>query len=192
MEPLAGKRRRRFPSSYPPEIPGQGQAAPPGLTLQLPLFLFRHPHLDGCRSLSVGHLIRSFLAGVIGVEPLSAHSAARFWGTPGNTKAMLATPQDRVAGCRSVASFYGALDKLPFYPKVFRPLSAALSRLLPGLGSLGAIITLGRSSSCQEQKRSRYIDVPTPAGAFLSLGFLCGCLCTGRKAVFSSPTKWEF
>ena len=32
---------------------------------------------------------------------------------------------------------------------------------------------------CQEQKRSRHIDAPTPAGAFLSLGFLCGCLCTG-------------
>lgn len=44
-------------------------------------------------------LIRSFPAGVIGVEPLSAQSAARFWGAPGNTKAMLATPQDRVAGC---------------------------------------------------------------------------------------------
>ena len=124
-------------------------------------------------------LIRSFLAGVIGVEPLSAQSATRFWGAPGNTKAMLATPQDRVAGCCSEASFYGALDKLPFYPKVFRPLSAALSRSLPAVGGLGAIITLGRSFSCQGQKRSRYIDAPTPAGVFLSLGFLCGCLCTG-------------
>ena len=42
------------------------------------------------------------------------------------------------------------------------------------------------------QKRSRYIDAPTPAGVFLSLGFLCGCLCTGSIAVFSSPIKWEF
>ena len=50
-------------------------------------------------------LIRSFLAGVTGAEPLSAQSVARFWGAPGNTKAMLATPQDRAAGCRSVASF---------------------------------------------------------------------------------------
>ncbi len=31
----------------------------------------------------------------------------------------------------------------------------------------------------------------TPAGAFLSLRFLCGCLCTGSKAVFSQPIKWE-
>ena len=34
----------------------------------------------------------------------------------------------------------------------FRPLSAALSRSLPGLGGLGAIITLGRSFSCQVKK----------------------------------------
>ena len=121
-----------------------------------------------------------------GVEPLSAQSAARFWGVPGNTKAMLATPQDRVAGCSFGGFFfYGALDKLPFCPGVFRPLSAALSRSLPAVGGLGAIITLGRSFSCQGQKRSRYIDAPTPAGVFLSLGFLCGCLCTGSKAVFS-------
>lgn len=43
-------------------------------------------------------LIRSFLTGVIGAEPLSAHSAARFGGAPGNTKAMLAAPQDRAVG----------------------------------------------------------------------------------------------
>lgn len=44
----------------------------------------------------------------------------------------------------------------------------------------------------QGQKRSWYIDAPTPAGVFLSLGFLCGCLCTGSKAAFSSPIKWVF
>ena len=33
-------------------------------------------------------------------------------------------------------------------------------------------IPFRRSFSCQEQKRSRHIDAPTPAGAFLSLGVL--------------------
>ena len=40
-------------------------------------------------------LSRSFLTEVTGAEPISAQSAARFWGAPGNTKAMLSTPQDR-------------------------------------------------------------------------------------------------
>ena len=53
-------------------------------------------------------------------------------------------------------------------------------------------IPFERSFSCQGQKRSWYIDAPTPAGVFLSLGFLCGCLCTGSKAAFSSPIKWVF
>ena len=125
-----------------------------------------------------------------GGPPLGAERRP-LWGAPGNTKAMLATPQDRAAGCPFRGSFfYGALDRLPFYPEVFRPLSAALSRSLPGLGGHGAIITLGRSFSCQRQKRIRHIDAPTPAGVFLSLGLVR--LCTGSKAVFSSPIKWEF
>ena len=56
-------------------------------------------------------LIRSFLTGVTGAEPLSAQGAARFWGAPGNTKAMLATPQDSEAGCRSEASFLRIAEK---------------------------------------------------------------------------------
>ena len=85
-EPPAGKRRRRLPSAYPPEIPGQGQAALSGLTLQLPLLLLRHPHLDGCRSFSVGH-IDSILSdrGDRGGTPLGAKRHP-FLGRPGNTK----------------------------------------------------------------------------------------------------------
>ena len=112
---------------------------------------------------------------------LSAKGAARFWGAPGNTEAMLATPQDRVAGCRLAASFLrsvgGQIDSvtavlpsslvsvgwvtailplycLPFYPGVFRPLSTALSRSLPGLEGLSVIITLGRSFCCQGKKEA--------------------------------------
>ena len=36
-------------------------------------------------------LSRSLPTMVIGEEPLSAQSAARFWGTPGDIKAMLST-----------------------------------------------------------------------------------------------------
>ncbi|WP_289393526.1 hypothetical protein [uncultured Phocaeicola sp.] len=59
---------------------------------------------------------------------------------------MLATPQDRVAGCSFGGFFfYGALDKLPFCPGVFRPLSAALSRSLPGGGHGGVSHSDGHS-----------------------------------------------
>ena len=34
-------------------------------------------------------------------------------------------------------------------------------------------LTLPLSAGLKEQKRSRYIDAPTPAGALLSLRFLC-------------------
>ena len=43
--------RGRLPQifhAYSQEIPGQGQTAPSGLTLQLPLCLLCHPHLDSC------------------------------------------------------------------------------------------------------------------------------------------------
>lgn len=106
-EPPAGKRRRRLPSAYPPEIPGQGQAALSGLTLQLPLLLLRHPHLDGCRSLSIGHsdpLLSDW--GDRGGAPLGAQRRP-LWGAPGNTKAMLAAPQDRAVGC-SFGGFFSA------------------------------------------------------------------------------------
>ena len=43
---------------------------------------------------------------------------------------------------------------LPFYPGVFRPLSTALSRSLPGLEGLSVIITLGRSFCCQGKKEA--------------------------------------
>ena len=56
MEPLTWKHRHRLSSTHPPEIPGQGQAATLGLPFQFPLFLLGHPNLDGCRSLSVGHV----------------------------------------------------------------------------------------------------------------------------------------
>ncbi len=52
-------------------------------------------------------LIRSFLTGVIGVVPLSAHSAARFLGACGNTKAMLAYPTRQGSGL-SFGGFFSA------------------------------------------------------------------------------------
>ena len=55
-------------------------------------------------------LIRSFLTGVIGVEPLSAYSAARFWGACGNTKAMLATLRDREI--KASASAAGGIETI--------------------------------------------------------------------------------
>ena len=73
---------------------------------------------------------------------------------------------------------------LPFSRMAFLPLFSGVVSLTPRWRSWRSI-PFGRSFSCQGQKRSRYIDAPTPAGAFLSLGFLCGCLCTGSIAVFS-------
>ena len=58
------------------------------------------------------------------------------------------------------------------------PFSAALFRSLPG-GDRGVVSHSDGHLVVWSKKRSRYIDAPTPAGAFLSLGFLCGCLCTG-------------
>ena len=55
------------------------------------------------------------------------------------------------------------------------PYSAALSRSLPGEDRGGVSHSDGHS--VVSKKRSRHIDAPTPAGVFLSLGFLCGCLC---------------
>ena len=40
---------------YAKEIPGQGQAAPLGLTFHPPFLLLSYSHLNGCRPLSVGH-----------------------------------------------------------------------------------------------------------------------------------------
>ena len=67
---------------------------------------------------------------------------------------------------------------LPFSRMEFLPLFSGVVLLAPRWRSWRSI-PFGRSFSCQGQKRSRYIDAPTPARVFLSLGFLCGCLCTG-------------
>ena len=157
MEPLAGKHRRRFSSAHPPEIPGQGQAAPLGLTLQLSLFLLSHPHLDGCRSLSVGHLIRSFLAGVIGVEPLSAHSAARFWGAPATQKLCSLSLW---TGMRTLPTVnwrfpFAVLGRGIAVLSEWRscPLSAALSRSLHG-GGLGLVSHLDGHSVVRGKKEA--------------------------------------
>jgi len=45
-EILSGKGCHGLAAACPPEI--AGQAAPSGLTFHLPLFLFGHPHLNGC------------------------------------------------------------------------------------------------------------------------------------------------